>query len=667
MSNILGIEPGKPQPLGATPDRRGVNFSVFSQNAVSIELLLFKNSKSKEPFQTIKLDPQIHRTYHFWHVFVKGLKPGVLYAYRVDGPNDPYQGQIFNPKKLLVDPYSKGIDYTNWDRQTSLDSEDNLKTSLRSVVIDAQKYDWRGDKPINRSLENTIIYELHVGNFTRSKTAKTKNSGTFRGVIDKIPYLKSLGITAVELLPIFDFDSGDPKNDWGYGSLGFFAPESSYCTEPDKASHLKDVRDMVRALHKAKIEVILDVAFGFTNERGKDGPILSFKGFDNTVYYLLDPNDKSIYQDFSGCKNTLNTNHPIVSKFVLDCLEYWVEKMHVDGFRFDEAALLSRDENGKIVDFPHIIANIEVSDKLANTKIFAEPWDAAGGYLVGKFPGYRFVEWNGRFRDDMRRFIRGENGMISTIASRVTGSDDLYQNSGRKAINTLNFITCHDGFTLNDLVSYDYKHNEANGENNLDGLDENFSCNYGTEGETDSAEINDFRKQQMRNFLTILLLSRGVPMISMGDEVARSQKGNNNAYCQNNDISWFNWQLVDKNTKQLEFTKSLIHFRKQYDLFSKNFTPSDIVFHGCQLYAPGWDDPNSRVISYTYKNKVHVIINMDDQDLSFDLPQLATRKWHLAFNTGDKKNPNYTPGEYPVINMPVFVVPKKSIVVMVAR
>lgn len=486
-------------------------------------------------------------------------------------------------------------------------------------------------------------------------------------MIEKIPYLKSLGITAVELLPVFDFDSGDPKNNWGYGSLGFFAPESTYCTKPDKASHLTDFRDMVRALHKNNIEVILDVAFGFTNERGKDGPFLCFKGLDNTIYYHLDPEDKTNYLDYSGCKNSLNTNHPIVSKFILDCLEFWVEKMHVDGFRFDEAALLSRDNNGNIVDFPHVIADIELSEKLANTKVFAEPWDAAGSYLVGKFPGFRFVEWNGCFRDDIRRYVRGEAGMISTVASRLTGSEDMYKNSGRKAINNLNFIACHDGFTLNDLVSYNFKHNELNDENNLDGLDENFSSNYGIEGETDDTEINDFRRQQMRNFLALLLLSRGVPMLSMGDEIARTQKGNNNAYCQNNEISWFNWQLVEKNAKLLQFTKSLINFRKKYELFSKNYNPSDIVFHGCQLYAPGWQDQNSRVIAYTFKNKVHIIINMDDQDLSFDLPELATRKWHLAFNTSDKKNPNFNPQEYPEINQSTFLVPKKTIVVMVAK
>ncbi len=667
MENIFDIESGKPQPLGASPDRRGVNFSIFSENATSVELLLFKNPKSKEPFQTIKLDPKIHKTYHFWHVFVKNLKPGTLYAYRVDGPNDPCQGFRFNPRKVLVDPYSKGLDYTNWKREDSISDEDNLSTSLKSVIIDSEKYDWRGDKPVNRPLDETIIYELHVGNFTRSKTAKVKHPGTFSGVIEKIPYLKSLGITAVELMPVFDFDSGDPKNDWGYGSLGFFAPESSYCSEPDKASHIKDFRDMVRALHKANIEVILDVTFGFTTERGKDGPTLSFKGLDNTVYYNLDPNDKTIYTDLSGCKNTLNTNHPIVSKFILDCLEFWVEKMHVDGFRFDEAALLSRGSNGEKLEYPNVIWNIELSDKLANTKIFAEPWDAAGSYLVGQFPGYRFVEWNGRFRDDMRQIVRGEKGMISTLASRLTGSEDLYHDSGRRAINTLNFITCHDGFTLNDLVSYSIKHNESNQENNLDGLDENYSANYGIEGETDNQEINNLRRQQMRNFLALLILSRGVPLISMGDEVARTQKGNNNAYCQNNEISWFNWQVTDKNAKLHDFTKALINFRKQFKLFSDNYDPSEIIFHGCQLYSPGWQDPNSKVLAYTFKNKVHVIINMDDQDLSFDLPQLATRKWHLSFNTADKKSPFYPTGENPQINLPVFLAPAKSIIIMVAK
>lgn len=673
VGKTLKIKKGSPYPLGATPDNKGVNFSVFSKHAFSIELLLFETNTSKNPFETIKLDREKHRTYHFWHAYVEGLKPGVFYAFRVDGPNDIKNGFRFNRNKLLVDPYAKGFDYTLWNRMDACHDGDNLETSIRSAIIDTKKYNWEGDKPLNLPLDNTIIYEMHVGNFTKSPTSNCKYKGKFKGVIEKIPYLKSLGITAVELMPVMDFDSGNPKNNWGYGTIGFFAPESSYCIKPDKASHVNDFRDLVKAFHKAGIEVILDVVFGYTTEGDHSGPVLSFKGFDNTIYYELSNQDREFYMNFSGCGNTFNTNHPVVAKFILDCLEYWVEEMHVDGFRFDEASILSRDEQGNLLNYPHVIWNIDLSEKLANTKLFAEPWDAGGAYLVGKFPSYRFVEWNGRFRDDIRRFVRGDLGLVQQVASRITGSADLYQNSGRLPLNSLNFITSHDGFTLYDLVSYNNKHNEANGEDNRDGIDENYSWNCGMEGETDNAFVNHLRMKQVKNFLSILFLSKGIPMIVMGDEIGRTQKGNNNAYCQDNEISWFDWSLIEENYSLLIFFKRIVLLRKQYkflhdnDLFVDCNSEGwpDIQFHGCKINSPGWDE-TTRILSYTIKGRFHVIFNMEDKELTFELP--AGKNWKVAVNTAENGVGAYMPGlEKPLLDKKSLTVESKSIVVLIAK
>lgn len=672
---IFKVHKGRPHPLGATPDKKGVNFSVFSRHATSVELLIFDRADNPQPIQIITLDPIINRTYHFWHVFLEGIKPGYFYAYRVDGPWDPGAGHRFNRNKVLIDPYSRGIDYTLWKRETSQGDTDNLTTSLRSAIIDIEQYNWEGDKPLNLPLEETIVYELHVGNFTNSPTSGCKHPGTFAGLVEKIPYLKSLGITAVEIMPVFDFDTGDLKNVWGYGTIGFLAPESSYCTSPSKASHVKDFRDMVKALHKAGIEVILDVVFGYTTEGDQNGPTLCFKGFDNSVYYQLSPEDRQYYMNFSGCGNTLNCNHPVVAKFVLDCLEYWVDKMHVDGFRFDEGSLLSRDQFGNLVEYPHVVWNIDLSHKLAHTKIFAEPWDAGGAYLVGSFPGRRYVEWNGRFRDDMRRFVRGDMGLIPTIAGRITGSADLYEHSGRSPLNSLNFIAAHDGFTLYDLVSYNEKHNEANGENNQDGVNDNLSWNCGIEGETDNPDVNLLRLKQMRNFMTLLFLSKGIPMITMGDEIARTQKGNNNAYCHGDELTWFNWDNIHKNSAILEFVRRVVAFRKKHRFFYDNdlFVKYDeagpeIKFHGCALNAPGWDNPESRVIAFTIQDKVHVMVNMGDEGTAFELPELKDHKWYLAVDTGDEGVGACKIGEEkPIPRVNNFYVEEKSIVVLVAK
>lgn len=671
------ISAGAPYPLGATPSSKGVNFSVFSKNATKIQLLLFDKHDASAPFQTISLEHLSgHHTYHFWHVFVEKLPAGFFYAYRVDGPYDLSLAHRFNPNKVLIDPYSKGIDYSLWNVKEAQNESDNIKSSLRSAIIDSANYDWEGDTPLCLPLQETIVYELHVGNFTKSPTSGVKHPGKFHGLIEKIPYLKSLGITAVELMPVMDFKTGNDRNVWGYGTGAFFAPEGSYCLHPSQASHVSDFRHLVKELHRANIEVILDVVFGYSTEGDQSGPVFCFKGFDNSIYYHLSPEDKQYYMNFSGCGNTLNANHPVVSKFILDCLEYWVEEMHVDGFRFDEASLLSRDKSGELASCPNVLWNIDFSEKLHSTKIFAEPWDAGGAYLVGQFPGYRSVEWNGKYRDDMRRFVRGDMGLVPTIAGRLTGSADLYQATNRLPLNSLNFITAHDGFCLNDLVSYNQKHNEENGENNVDGLNDNYAWNCGSEGETDDKSIIRFRHKQIKNFFTMLFLSKGIPMITMGDEIARTQKGNNNTYCIDSETVWFDWGLIEKNANLLEFFRGIIKFRKRHKFFYDNdvFSKADsngwpeIAFHGCKLNEPGWDNEGSRVLSYTLNRGIHVVINMDDLNLDFEIPKFPGKHWYIAINTAhDQKGVFASDQELPVPDNKIIPVETKSIIVLVAK
>jgi len=567
------VEPGRAHPLGATPDKDGVNFTLFSENATGVELLLFDEHDDHEPCMTIHMDPVENRTFHFWHVYVKGLKPGVHYAYRVDGPRDRRQGHRFNKNKVLLDPYAKGNTDALWSRADACHEEDNIKTSPRSVVIDAEDYDWEGDKPLALPMKDAVIYEMHVGGFTRSKTSKVDDPGTFKGVIEKIPYLKDLGVTAVELLPVFEFDSKDPlrvmedgtelKNYWGYSTVGFFAPESSYCVKPHEGNHLNEFRDMVKALHKAGIEVILDVVYNHTDEGNHQGPVISFKGIDNSLYYFTVPGQREFYMDYTGCGNTVNCNHPVVEKFITDSLAFWVKDMHVDGFRFDEGSVLSRGEDGAPMKHAPVLWNIELMDAFADTKLITEAWDAGGLYQIGSFPGYRWAEWNGKFRDDVRKFVKGDPGLVGAIAAKISGSSDIYQHSRHSPLNSINFIACHDGFTMNDLVSYNYKHNEANGENSRDGNDDNMSWNCGAEGETDDEGIKYFRKQQIKNFAAILFLSQGVPMLLSGDEIGRTQNGNNNGYCQDNDLNWFDWDLAKENKDLFRFFKNLIAFRKK--------------------------------------------------------------------------------------------------------
>lgn len=687
------VEVGRCSPLGAIPDAEGVNFSLFSQHASSVTLLLFESHESVEPFQTIRFDPLNHKTFYFWHAYVRGLKPGVHYAYRVAGPFDPAVGHRFDTNKVLIDPYSRGISKAQWQRSKAVGPGDNLPYSFRSVVADMSGYDWEGDSPPQVPMRNTIIYEMHVGGFTRSPSSGVKHPGTFSGMIEKIPYLQQLGVTAVELLPVFDFDEAEVEylnptngshleNYWGYNTVSYFAPHSGFCQTPEQGTSVQEFRDMVKALHAAGIEVILDVVFNHTCEGNHKGPTISFKGLDNKIYYHLEPNDPSLYRNFSGCGNTLNCNHPVVEKFILDCLRFWVTEMHVDGFRFDEGSILSRGEDGVPMIHPPVVWNIELTDDFAYTKIIAEAWDAAGLYQIGYFPGRRWAEWNGRYRDDVRRFVRGERGLVSTVASRIAGSADIYQARNRFPINSINFITCHDGFTLNDLVSYNEKHNLENGEENRDGVNDNCSWNCGVEGETKDLAIELLRNRQVKNLLTVLMLSQGVPMILSGDEVRKSQRGNNNAYCQNNELSWFDWELVDRHHDVFRFFQRMIAFRKSSTTLTRRrfFTGElnergmpDIAWHGCDLHAPGFKDPNSGVLAFTLggsdgDDDLHVMMNMEDQALEFQIPELRDRSWHRFVDTSKPPGEEITELEaWPLVTGSRYWVGPYSVVILVSK
>jgi glycogen operon protein len=687
----LAVEKGTSHPLGANPKLGGVNFSLFSGNAGGVELLLFDKHDSPEPYQVIRLDPSINKSFHFWHVFVRGLKPGAHYAYRVDGPYDPAAGHRFNKKKVLIDPYARGNTNSVWKRCDACGPNDNVATSMRSVVIDTADYEWEGDRPLNRPMEDTIIYEMHARGFTESPSSRVRYPGTFAGIVEKIPYLKDLGVTAVEMMPVFDFDETAVlremngralTNYWGYSTLGFFAPQSAFCVSPESGGHLREFRNMVKALHRAGIEVILDVVFNHTDEGNHLGPTFSFRGIDNRTHYFLVPSDLQYYMDFSGCGNTFNCNYPIAQKLIVECLRYWVREGHVDGFRFDEGSILSRGEDGRPSQHPPVVWQIELDDELAETKVIAEAWDAAGLYQIGHFPGDRWAEWNGRYRDDIRRFVKGDPGLLGAVASRLSGSSDLYQRRDQLPVNSINFVTCHDGFTLNDLVSYNGKHNEANGEGNRDGINDNLSWNCGVEGGSNDAFVEALRNRQVRNFAAILLLSRGVPMFVAGDEVRRTQHGNNNAYCQDNEMSWFDWALLERNRDLYRFWKRMIEFRKRHAALRRRdfFTGitnerglKDVAWHGTKLDSPGWRDANGRALAVTLAGfdgdaDIHILLNMHWENLAFELPSVLRRIWLRAVDTSQSSPFDVADfgGEPPVVGT-AYKAQARSVVVLVNR
>jgi glycogen operon protein len=680
------LRSGASAPLGATVRDGGVNFSVFPKDAALVELLLFDDANAVKPATIIPLRSDKHRTYHYWHAFVPGLQPGQIYAYRAHGPFAPERGSRFDAEKLLVDPYGLALAVPDrYDRWAAAGSGDNAPVAMKSVVAAPDRYDSEGDLPLNRPFAETVIYELHVAGFTRdpSSGVPPAKRGTYAGLIQKIPYLKDLGITAVELLPVFQFDPHDAPigrvNYWGYQPVSFFAPHHAYGSQKNPLAVVDEFRDMVKGLHRAGLEVILDVVFNHTSEGGLTGPTLCYRGLANDIYYILDK-DKSRYADYTGCGNTLNANQPIVRRLIQDSLRYWVTQMHVDGFRFDLASILSRDEEGRPLPNPPILWDIESDPLLAGTKLIAEAWDAAGLYQVGSFIGDRRQEWNGRFRDDVRRFVRGDNGSVPAVAARILGSPDLYGHEEREAEQSINFVTCHDGFTLNDLVSYNHKHNEANGENNRDSSNDNFSWNCGVEGPSHDATVEALRNRQIKNFFALMLLAAGTPMILMGDEVRRTQNGNNNAYCQDSDLSWFDWTLLERHGDIHRFVKELNRFRQRRDVVAEEATLSlnqllrrtRIEWHGVAPNRPDWSD-HSHSLAFTLRSLhgrflLHGMLNAYWEALTFELPEVpggGQQTWRRCIDTSLNSPDDICPWENaPAVTQGTYVAQPRSVILL---
>jgi isoamylase len=656
-------------PFGASVHPAGVQFSVFSRNATEMRLFLYDKPSDREPVEIIDFDSKNHRWGDVWNMTVPGLTEGQLYHFQASGPWDPDRGHRFDSKARLIDPYARAL------AGTYQKCADGIVRPPKAVVIE-DSFDWGDDRPIRREMSETIIYEMHVRGFTKSKTSKVDHPGTYLGVIEKIPYLKSLGITAVELMPVHEFPILDTRgnkmktpNYWGYDPMAFFAPHRGYAFDTTPGAQVNEFKQMVKALHAAGIEVILDVVFNHTCEGNEHGPTISFKGLENQVYYMLSSGGKH-YSNYSGCGNTINSNHPVVREMIFHCLRSWVQNYHIDGFRFDLASILSRDTKGDLIPNAPMVELIAEDPILADTKIIAEAWDAAGAYQVGSFGSHRWAEWNGRYRDDVRGFWRGDGGTLGTFATRLAGSSDLYEHAGRPPHCSVNFVTSHDGFTMNDLVSYKEKHNEANGENNRDGDNHNISDNYGVEGPTRKRSIELVRSAQIRNMLSTLLLSQGVPMIVSGDEARRTQKGNNNAYCQDNELSWFDWKTVERNPDLVRFVKHLAEFRRsQPTVRRKRFLTGapvdDRSIPDVSWYSPegtplNWSQGVLAMLAYIAApapdqdpegkgRDVIMMFNSTGNIRDFVLPEIGRgMRWNLFVDTAAE-----SPGDiYPELNGP---------------
>lgn len=669
------VHNGSPLGFGAVITPIGVNFSIYSRDASAVSLVLFESENDEKPSNIIPLDPVLNRTGDVWHLLIEGIGAGTLYLYKVDGPYVPPKGLRFNKYKYLFDPYAKaftkGSVFRCYNKQHEVGFAANeggelqdLSDFPKCVVVD-DSFDWEGDRPLGIPISESVIYETHVKGFTASKTSEIapEIAGTYKGFIQKIDYLKELGITAVELLPMFEFDENEngnlnPKtgqrlvNYWGYSTIGFFAPKTSYAADRSPGGPVREFKELVKALHKAGIEVILDVVYNHTAEGNEHGYTFEFRGLQNDVYYSLPVNDKNYYMNFSGCGNSMNCNNPVTYSFILDSLRYWVVNMHVDGFRFDLASILTRAPNGTPVtgDVLSITTAISSDPILAKTKIIAEPWDCAGLYQLGGFPGgvyNRWSEWNGRFRDDIRRFNRGDEGAVTAAATRLAGSSDCYNHNSRLPTSSINFITAHDGFTLNDLVSYNYKHNEENGEENRDGSDDNISYNHGFEGDCTNPRIENVRLKTIKNFFVHLFTAQGVPMMLGGDEMRRTQRGNNNAYCQDNEISWYDWNLAIKNKDLVRFVSILINLRKKHEVFRRiSFFRDDyerggipeISWFDPAAKVPVWDKAGRflafRLSGLAVDNDFYIATNMDIYDLTITLPASAgNKKWYRVADT----------------------------------
>lgn len=639
--------------LGSTIENGGVNFAIYCKAAKQMELLLFKDVNDLSP-TVIRLPANQYRSSYYFHVFVEGIGEGQIYAWRVAKTfrNDP--NQRFDPTKVLLDPYCKRIIFPqNYSRVNNMMAGSNLHCCPKSVVVNLDNYDWEGDLHPKTSLATTVIYEMHVKGFTADPSSKVTPSkrGTYAGIIEKIPYLKSLGITAIELLPVFQFDSTvadtSRRNYWGYDPISFFIPHEDYSSDRSLLGPLNEFRDLVKALHKENIEIYLDVVYNHTSEGGSNGPTFNFRGLANKDYYIINENHE--YTNFTGCGNTFNASTPVAKKMILDSLAFWTQTMHVDGFRFDLASILSRDSRGNPQPEAPTLLTIDNDYRFANTKIIAEAWDAAGLYQVGSLPGDRWREWNGQFRDVVRRFIKGEVDQVKTMAHRIMGSPDIYSSFTFDPYKSLNFVTCHDGFTLWDLLCYDKKHNEANGENNKDGTDYNFSWNHGIEGETKDPDLNNLRLQQAKNFMVINLLSVGTPMITMGDEILRTQHGNNNAYCQDNEISYMNWNLNDRQKEMLEFTKKLnnVHALTNFSAIQNeiytledNIRSNKFCLHGAKPYLPDltYESHSIGMTYYSVARKifVYLFINAYWEAIELELPKIPNTNintWYKVVDT----------------------------------
>jgi len=644
------ISAGSRLPVGAAVADDGVNFCVFSRHATAVSLVIYARAEDTTPLQVVDLDPAVHKTFFFWHVFVAGAQAGLYYTWRVAGPYEPESGLRFDAEQELLDPWARIVSDRLWDRRAQSTGQHG---AIRACVAERDGYDWEGDTPLRRDLEESIIYELHVRGFTEHGSSGVQRRGTYAGLMEKIPYLQSLGITDVELLPVFAFDRQDVpdavaarglENYWGYSPYAFFAPHPHFAAGADVRS---EFRDMVKALHRARIGVILDVVLNHTCEGGAGGVTLCFKGLGNEFFYHLDPSDLSQYRDFTGCGNTINCNHPLVAHLLVQCLEFWVREMHVDGFRLDLASVLSRGEDGEPMQHAPVLWSIEFSRVLSHTHLIAEAWDAAGLHQLGDFPGFRWSEWNGRYRDVARCFIRGDTGMRAEMATRLAGSSDLFGAAGGHPVQSINFVTCHDGFTLYDLLAYSEKHNEANGEDNRDGSDHNFSDNCGVEGVSDDAGIEAVRQRRARNFMLALLLSQGVPMILAGDERLRTQRGNNNAYCQDNDLSWLDWTPSQAADDMFRFTRLAIELRKRHvSLRRRHFiappkpgSVPELQWYGAGGSEPDWQAADERVLCFSLaaaaagEAELFVAFNMDAEQAAIELPVREHGVWRRLADT----------------------------------
>jgi len=643
-SECSGLRRGNPLPFGAHATEEGVNFAFFSRHALRVRLELFDHAADLSPVRTFDLNPARNRTGDVWHIWIEGIRPGQLYAFRVDGPHAPDQGHRFDFNKLLLDPYAAAVSHSTGT---------NGDSAPKSIFM-AGHFEWHDDQPLKHPWSQTIIYETHVRGFTADASSCSKHPGTYRGFMEKISYLKELGVTAVELLPVQEFSTGrnwrtdttgkqSTSNYWGYDPVAFFPVEGKYSSSGGVGQQTMEFKELVRALHQADIEVILDVVLTHTVEGNEHGPTLCFRGIDNSIFYVL-TGDKCHYRDFTGTGNSINANHPVVCDHILDALRHWVLEMHVDGFRFDLASVLGRDEMGNLQKNPPLLARIAEDPILRETKLIAEAWDAAGAYEVGSFSERRWAEWNGRYRDDVRRFWRDDVGARGAFASRICGSEDIYRNSGKGPECSINYVACHDGFTLNDLVSYSEKHNESNGEDNRDGTDVNFSGNYGTEGETDDPSIELIRKRQIKNFILTLFVSRGVPMILGGDEFRRTQRGNNNAYCQDNETSWYNWNNLRQHQEIYRFVRGMISLRKEHPVLSENqfYSQQDIAWFDVHGRPLNWNQADGNLFACAIREisgDLYLIFNPSGVSADFILPSANLNKaYHLVVDTALRTN-----------------------------